>query len=66
MSNRDREFHGIHGASVSLPPFREESLSPLARRSEDALRALDPYGTLDEKHARLSVGALRAAYSYCA
>jgi iron(II)-dependent oxidoreductase len=71
---RDRWFHGIHAHSIPVP--REAGASAVASSGPDdasgpaslalapphALRDLDAYGTLREKHHRLTRGSVRSMY----
>jgi hypothetical protein len=62
---RDRWFHGIHAHSLPAPgPAGTSSVivsQPLA--SHDELVKLDVYGTLKEKHVRLTRAQLRLMYT---
>jgi hypothetical protein len=62
---RDRWFHGVHAHFVpsmsrerDVPPGAAVALAP-----PSSLKDLDVYGTLREKHVRLSRGQIRAMYS---
>ena len=71
---RDRWFHGIHAHSIPVPREAGASAGPLSSGPDDlsgrslalapphALRDLDAYGTLREKHHRLTRGAVRSMY----
>ena len=62
---RDRWFHGVHAHFVPSMS-RERDMPPgaaVALASPSSLKDLDVYGTLREKHVRLSRGQIRAMYS---
>ena len=62
---RDRWFHGVHAHFVPSMS-RERDMPPgaaVALASPSSLKDLDVYGTLREKHVRLSRVQIRAMYS---
>lgn len=61
MRSRDRDFHGIHAGVVERAHAASSRASGI--RDEGALAALDVYGSLVEKHHRLTAGSVRALYA---
>ena len=62
MTSRDRAFHGIHGAPTTSPRAVTDAAAPRVR-DEATLATLDAYGSLSEKHHRLTVKRMRALYA---
>ena len=67
MTSRDRAFHGIHGALTHAPLTSAHAHATTAAaprtRDEATLATLDAYGSLAEKHHRLTVKHMRALYA---
>jgi len=57
---RDRWFHGVHAHSMAKENF--PSSSPAKTASPTTLKDLDVYGTLREKHVRLTSRQIRVMY----